>query len=501
MHDIAGHPISPTGNDVRENGALAHRTIEELEDEIAVLSAHIDAATYQLLQVIKEFDRRKGWECGFISCAHWLSWRIGIDQVTAREKVRVALALAELPLISQAFKQGKVSYSKVRAMVRIATSENEKELLHIAEEGTAAHVEKVVRAYRRVTRNEETENTIKQKEDRYLQIYTDEDGMVVIHGRLPPEIGACVKKSLEAAMEALKNKRDDKINDMKDAPKIDGIDDDALNINNDSAESFTPSGIAVNHDSAEPDEMNRSSFINDSAESPIEAPTTSQLRADALGLVAEVALNRGLDRGERGEAYQVVIHVEEQVLKDPGKEGLCELEHGPAIAAETCRRLACDASTILVTHSSDGDIIHLGRKTRKISRPLWRALLNRDKSCQFPGCHCRRHLKAHHIKHWANGGKTDPENLVLLCRAHHWAVHEGGFRIQGKRPGELVFIRPDGRVLPITPPFNRLPEDAVQKLMLRNGDQDISTDTNACNWDGLAMDYDMAVMGLMSSTP
>ncbi len=207
MKNFARHPIGRSDNDDCESTTLAHHTLEELEDEIALLSAHIDAATYQLLRIIREFDERKGWEGGFFSCAHWLSWRIGIDQVTAQEKVRVALALDALPSISQAFRQGQISYSKVRAMVRIATPENEKELLHIAEEGTAAHVEKVVRAYRRTTRIEEAENTIKQREERYLQIYTDDDGMVVIHGRLPAEIGACVKKALEAAVDALQGKR------------------------------------------------------------------------------------------------------------------------------------------------------------------------------------------------------------------------------------------------------------------------------------------------------
>ena len=96
---------------------------EELEEEIAELCAHIDAATYRLLRAIGELDRREVWATGFESVAHWLSWRVGIDLVTARQKVRVARALEELPLISDAFRQGKVSYSKVRAMTRVATPE------------------------------------------------------------------------------------------------------------------------------------------------------------------------------------------------------------------------------------------------------------------------------------------------------------------------------------------------------------------------------------------
>lgn len=114
------------------------RSIDELEDEIAELCSHIDAATYRLLRSIAEFDRQEAWGWGFQSTAHWLTWRVGIDMVTAREKVRVARALEGLPQISETFRRGKVSYSKVRAMTRIATPENECYLLYISENGTAS---------------------------------------------------------------------------------------------------------------------------------------------------------------------------------------------------------------------------------------------------------------------------------------------------------------------------------------------------------------------------
>lgn len=126
-------------------------SVEELEEEIAELCAHIDAATYRLLRAIGEVDRREAWPVGFLSMAHWLSWRVGIDLRTAREKVRVARALEDLPLISDAFRQGKMSYSKVRAMCRIATPDNEEYLLYIAENGTTEDVERVVRGYRRAS--------------------------------------------------------------------------------------------------------------------------------------------------------------------------------------------------------------------------------------------------------------------------------------------------------------------------------------------------------------
>ena len=133
------------------------RSVDELEEEIAELCTHIDAATYRLLLAIEEFDRQEAWGWGFQSTAHWLTWRVGIDLVTAREKVRVARTLEHLPQISDTFRQGKVSYFKVRAMTRIATPENEGYLLYIAENGMASDVETLVRAYRRACRGEDLE--------------------------------------------------------------------------------------------------------------------------------------------------------------------------------------------------------------------------------------------------------------------------------------------------------------------------------------------------------
>jgi hypothetical protein len=150
MMDHALSPVAaqPDGGDFIV-GEADTRSVEELEEEIAELCTHIDAATYRLLRAIAEFDRREAWGVGFPSTAHWLSWRVGIDLVTAREKVRVARALEGLPRISEAFRQGKVSYSKVRAITRIGSPDNEEYLLYIAENGTACHMEALVRAWPR----------------------------------------------------------------------------------------------------------------------------------------------------------------------------------------------------------------------------------------------------------------------------------------------------------------------------------------------------------------
>src|SRR5438045_167020 len=129
--------------------------LDQLGHQIAVLSAHLDAATAHLLDLIREFDARAGWNTGFRSCAEWLSWRVGLDRGAARERVRVARALATLPRLAQALARGELSYSKVRALTRVATPDTEERLLAVGRAGTAEHVERIVRGWRRVDRKAE----------------------------------------------------------------------------------------------------------------------------------------------------------------------------------------------------------------------------------------------------------------------------------------------------------------------------------------------------------
>jgi hypothetical protein len=184
-------------------GLQRHAALDRLGDEIAELSAHLDAATARLLELIRRFDAGHGWNTGFRSCAHWLNWRVGLDLGAARERVRVAHALGTLPAIAEAFSRGELSYSKVRALTRVATPETEARLLAVGRAGTAAHVERIVRGWRRVDRQTEAREARRQHQSRSLRVYTDEDGMVVVHGRLEPEVGALLRQALAAAREAL----------------------------------------------------------------------------------------------------------------------------------------------------------------------------------------------------------------------------------------------------------------------------------------------------------
>ena len=176
MHPTYNSPTPPPS---------AYDKAAQIEDEITELYAHVNAATYRLLVLIRELDKEEPWGAwGLNSCAHWLNWKCGVGMVAAREKVRVARALEELPQISERFRKGEVSYSKVRAMTRVATAENEDYLLETAEYGTAAHVEELVRKYRGVEREEELRRVKKQYARRELTYYHEEDGSLVIKARL-----------------------------------------------------------------------------------------------------------------------------------------------------------------------------------------------------------------------------------------------------------------------------------------------------------------------------
>src|SRR5216684_9267423 len=392
--------------------------LERLGDEIAELSAHLDAATARLLELIREFDARAGWNTGFRSCAEWLSWRVGLDRGAARERVRVARALATLPRLAQALACGELSYAKVRALTRVATPETEERLLAVGRAGTPEHVERIVRGWRRVDRFAEAQETARRHRSRAVHVYPDEDGMVVIRGRLAPEVGAVLIQALTAAREALYQKAH------------------AQNV---------PAETSFADVSAEP-------------------PTMAQQQADALALVAETALHHGIDPGAPGERYQVVVHVDAPVLADPDAPGQSVLEDGTHVPAETSRRLACDATRVVMRHDADGHVAEVGARTRTIPPALRRALQHRDRGCRFPGC-ARAFGQGHHIRHWAHGGPTTLSNLALLCRRHHRAVHEEGYQLERQADGALRFRRPDGRPLPQVPPPSGVRSDPVNALL------------------------------------
>ncbi len=361
--------------------------------------------------------------------------------------------------------RGELSFSQVRALTRIATPENEADLLELARGCTTAQLEQVVRGWKRGSRKDEATRERERHEGRTFSVFPGEDGMYRVKGRLEPEVAAVLMRAIEAATDALYRRH-----------RVG------------SARAEVCAALAGE------DETRKAA---------------AQRRADALGLLAERALAAGFGgvdggkgagngaaeeeaaedeategagahkapiSGSRAERFQVVLHVEEATLveepnvpegwtresavgqptagsdapdsprpvvdrADPGPRS--HLDDGTRVAAETSRRLSCDASRVQVTHGQGGSVLDVGRKTRTIPPALRRALDARDRGCRFPGCGLR-FTDAHHVEHWADGGETKLDNTLLVCRVHHRLLHEGGWRVVWWGAGRAVFVDPRG---------------------------------------------------------
>jgi len=429
---------------------------DRLADEITQLAGHLDAGTYQLLKLLGDFDENDGWGGdGIKSCAHWLNLFCGMNLGAARERVRVARALPELPKISEAFREGKVSYSKVRAMTRVATAKNEDALLSTALYGTASHVEMQVRLYRKVKRIEALHDENLRHARRELRWYTDDDGSFVVKGRFTPEQGAVIKKALEGAMDEL-------FEEQKAVP------------------------IEVSAET-EKSQMRESAVLS----------SIVTRRADAMERVAEGYLANQESESSGGDRYLVNIHTEMDVLKADGDGAESELEDVARVSAETSRRITCDSSVVHWKEDSEGNLLNIGRKSRTIPPAIRRALKRRDLGCRFPGCTCSRFVDAHHVKHWADVGETSMDNLVLLCRSHHRLIHEGGYGVHINPEQAIHFTMPDGTTLPESP-HGRFRGNVVElETLNRQNGVDITPKTARGGWYGDHMDKDMAVEALL----
>ncbi len=437
---------------------IANNGCETLAEEITQLSAHMNAATYKLLEMIAEFDEERGWD-GWSSCAHWLNWACGWSLRAGREKVRVAKALQDCPLIAEAFRKGEVSFSKVRAMTRVATAETESYLLEMARYGTAVHIEKLVRHYRRVVRDEALGRAESQFQERSFERYYEDDNTMVIKLRLPPEKAALVIKAVDQLVdEGIKQEREEQTSGDSETPEV----------------------------------------INDGGPAgPWEeagTSTWSQRRADAFCHLAYTHLE-SLRTTRASNPYQVVIHVDQKTLSQ-GDAGLCELENGPELANETAQRLGCDAEVLEVTEDEFGEPLNVGRRRRTMPTALARALSIRDQGCRFPGCDHKMYVEGHHIQHWARGGETKLHNMIQLCHLHHRAVHEGQCQVQRVGPNAFEFRDREGRVIPESNPS----QIGFAQRVVRLTAPETTDSTRLPRWDGTEADYGSMICNLQDAT-
>ena len=441
-----------TQSHVEQSSGVKADALLELGDRIVELAAHLHAATHRMLMLLADFEERGGWKAGgHRSCAYWLAYHTGFDLGACREKVRAARSLASLPLTSEAMSKGELSFAKVRALTRVATEDNEAELLEFARAGTARHVERLVRGWKSLSRTDENERARLLHQSRTVSIVPDEDGMYVLRGRLDPEVGALLMRAIEAASDALYRK-----------------------------------------ESQQREEI-----------------TSAQRRADAMALLAERGLRAGFATddnaplsGSRAERYQVVLHVEESTLAAAGEPGKSHLADGTRVSAETSRRLCCDGSVVRIRTDGGGRVLNVGRRTRTIPPAIRRALEFRDAGCRFPGCGSR-FTDGHHVVHWADGGETKVDNLVLLCGHHHRLMHEGGWKVRFEPGEQPEFTSPRGDVLRERAPMSRgIGADPVETMVRDNESTGVRPDysTPAARWksdDAMDRETVLAAVGAL----
>lgn len=380
----------------REDGELSAVPTERLEAEMMTLAGHLAAAMCSFLLLVAEFDRREGWaswEC--LSTAQWLNWKCGVGMSAAREQVRVARRLGELPMVRDEFSSGRLSYSKVRAITRVATPEIEAGLVRMAQSATAAQMDEACRALRRTQDLEAAEAELRTDEDaaqaRRSVSWSRTGCEFAIRALLGAEDAELVLRAIEAATE---------------------------------------------------DEDGR-----------VRGEDLDQRRADALVRIAAAYLSNP-DPGEPGGTAEVVVHVDataaelarrqERCRDDPAPERTadrsmlgCAIAGAPApdgradeepvawpvttsrgapMSFAALERLACDCGRRMVIRLPDGSELNLGRRSRTVNRAQRRALLARDKRCRFPGCHRRTRLRAHHnIVLDGAGGRWHGEQIDWDC--------------------------------------------------------------------------------------
>jgi hypothetical protein len=418
---------------------LGSRPTEWLEAEITTLAGHIAAATCRFLLLLAEFDRREGYQrCECVTCARWLTWKVGMSVRTARDHVRVARALADLPVTTAAFAAGQLSYSKVRAITRVASAKSEAALVEVAMHGTAAHLDRIVAGYCTVKRNVDPDRAAAQLRRRGVWLTTDDDGTATLTVRGSGDAIATMLRAADAAAKELP--------ELVDEPDFQG----------------------------------------------------AAKRFDGLEHVARAFTEPDRTMAPRPE---VVMHADLTVLTER-EAGRAEIEQGPNLTATALERLACDCGVRLATERNGETLdigrrsrsIPIALERAIVDRDRAR--------CRFPGCTQKGRLQVHHRQHWSHGGPTDVRNCFLVCLYHHKVLHEGGWRAEGDAGDTLTFVDPLGRRMPevlLPPPRtdpNAIRRDNVQREVT------ITAETIQPRWyAGDRLDLDHAVASLCQLEP
>lgn len=394
---------------------------ERLETDLECWAADISAAEARWLVWLGEYDHRGGWKAwGVRSAAHWASWRCAISLHAAQEKVRVARALRDLPRLTEAFCEGRLSFSKVRAVTRVATRFDEDMWLRLAGSATASELERIVAGQRRID-DSDAEQAFWQ---RTVSKRSLGDGRTRIQIDVPDDAAEVVWAAIELQAESI----------VSDA-----------------------SGEA--RAAATSDRPRPSAVIADRG-------GRAAIRADAVVAIAADVIDATPDAGER-DRHRGLGHLHVVAELDRNAEDLTEGSvdlavtlNDKGLAGPVATRWMCDIRTSAIAESADGVCVGESAKLRTPNRAMRRRLLRRaGHRCEANGCEAARRLHAHHIVHWSRGGATEDGNLLMLCEFHHHLVHEGGWHIEGRPSDGVELVGPAG-----VAPRGEQPRSAVEQV-------------------------------------
>ena len=436
----------------------------QLGERLIGFSTQIACLTAQFLDILGEFDHRGAWGGdGILSCAHWLSLRTGMSIRTAHDHLRVARSLRTLPAIKEAFTAGRLSYSKVRAITRVATSAREHELLGIALSADAAQLERVVRSIRTIdqrlagdttTSNADSDVQTPPPFESTASWTWNFDGTLSVTMHLNSLDGASfLAATVRAEYERTRTAADSDIT-LPDAEPP----------------SAEPPSAASTYDPDRPTDNNR-----------LWKHTPSNI-APAVVAMAET-VHHTIDVPAFTPGADVVIHTyrhtmakseSDDTVETPGGATTTDphLDAGPALSGIDVDEASCCGSRRHVEHHDEhrtrghrgssrpagrpAPVTGWGRKTRVPNARILATLLARDGGCRYPGCGRTRHLHAHHVAFWSRGGTTTTDNMILLCSAHHRALHRGEFSITAHDVEHFTFHRgSDGGLIAEAPPLTQ----------------------------------------------
>jgi hypothetical protein len=470
----------------------------EVVQRLSVGAAQLDAALCRWLELLAELTVRGVWaDQGARTAGAWLSWKLGIAPSTAREHVRVALKLREFPATRDRFAAGTLSYSKVRAITRCGVPAAEEMLLAWADDATAHQLERVARGFRTAERAKRDAEEGQRCSVRARSTGLGRRSLTITG---PEEVIAGVEDDLRRLAEAMVADRrgpagegngQDRRGDAEPTVEADGAgpaeggsaldgpietpvarratDEDQVDALAATLAVAVTAGAPPDTSGLDRHTLVLHASVDDVAASladpPQQAPRSASAGAAAVGRSASAgaagtgpsasagaaAVGRSASAGAAGAGQSASAGA--AAVGRSASAGAAGVGRSAAAGADfvpvtdehhrirgmdrrVLRRLACDAGTVLMVEGGDGTPLDAGRRRRTTTAALRRALQRRDRSCTFPGCHATRHLHAHHVVHWADGGPTDLSNLVLICGFHHRFVHAAGWSIE---------VRPDGR--------------------------------------------------------